>query len=190
MNYPKGAVIRMLQQLFCQYGHRDYIGEPVSQLSHAVQTATLAKQKFGDANHAMVSAALLHDIGQLVGMKYAHMPKSSFGVMGHEVVGHNFLKQCNFSPVVCEMVRDHVIAKRYLSTIEPTYMSILSPASRATLLEQNGLLDAAQMAMVRRNPFFRQSLELRRLDDAAKKLVDCDFSELDQFWNSVYKTLL
>jgi predicted HD phosphohydrolase len=46
-----------------------YIGEPVSQLSHALQAAHYAAQ-LPNSNNQLVIAALLHDIGHICMEKY------------------------------------------------------------------------------------------------------------------------
>jgi predicted HD phosphohydrolase len=51
-------------ELFEQHGGADYGGERVSQLEHALQCAASAEEAGADA--ALISAALLHDIGHLV----------------------------------------------------------------------------------------------------------------------------
>ena len=53
-----------IETLFCQRGGEQYSGEPVTQLAHALQTATLAE--LDGADDALVTAALLHDLGHLV----------------------------------------------------------------------------------------------------------------------------
>lgn len=53
--------------LFQHYGSADYVGEPVSQQEHALQTAHFARQ---DRPHdpGFYVAALLHDVGHLLGL--------------------------------------------------------------------------------------------------------------------------
>ena len=53
-----------IEALFLQKGHEQYSGEPVTQLQHALQTAALAEAE--GADDALVTAALLHDLGHLV----------------------------------------------------------------------------------------------------------------------------
>ena len=45
-------------------GFQDYLGEPISQREHALQTADLARREH--ASPSLVAAALLHDIGHLL----------------------------------------------------------------------------------------------------------------------------
>jgi len=50
--------------LFSRKGGRAYDGEPVTQLEHALQTATRASES--GAAPSIVVAALLHDLGHLL----------------------------------------------------------------------------------------------------------------------------
>jgi hypothetical protein len=59
-------VVRGLADLFASEGMKDYLGEPVSQAAHMLQTAALAEA--GGANGALVAAALLHDVGHFTGV--------------------------------------------------------------------------------------------------------------------------
>ena len=50
--------------LFVEYGDSEYGGEAVTQLEHALQTATLGAA--AGAPDSLVAAALLHDLGHLL----------------------------------------------------------------------------------------------------------------------------
>src|SRR5262249_18344131 len=56
--------IDWLVRLFKERGDAAYVGEPVSQTEHALQTAWAAEQ--AGAGSAMIAAALLHDVGHLL----------------------------------------------------------------------------------------------------------------------------
>ena len=53
-----------IAHLFAQKGGEQYTGEPVTQLEHALQTALQAEQE--GAGDALVTAALLHDLGHVL----------------------------------------------------------------------------------------------------------------------------
>src|SRR5689334_6736138 len=57
---PIGAILRLFQER----GDAAYLGEPVSQTEHALQTAWYAEQ--AGAGNALITAALLHDVGHLL----------------------------------------------------------------------------------------------------------------------------
>ena len=73
---------------FDRHGRSDYGAERVCQIEHALQTAALAEGE--GAAPALITAALLHDIGHLI-----HDLGDSPAARGiddrHEVLGHQFL---------------------------------------------------------------------------------------------------
>src|SRR5689334_21886551 len=88
---------------------RDYIGEPVSQLAHALQAADRARR--AGAAQELVLAALFHDFGHIV----ASGPEmDGFGAVDHESIGADHLAAHGCSTQVTEPIREHVRAKRYL----------------------------------------------------------------------------
>ena len=86
-----------------------YGGEPVSQLAHALQTATLAVD--AGAGDQMVAAALLHDIG------YSRRVRMAAPRRSHERASAYYL-QSLLGDEVARLVAHHVAAKRYLVAIE------------------------------------------------------------------------
>ena len=53
-----------IEQLFAERGGKQYSGEPVTQLEHALQTAHQAEAE--GVNDELVTAAFLHDLGHLL----------------------------------------------------------------------------------------------------------------------------
>ena len=87
----------------------------INQQQHALQAAWLAEQEArGDA---LVTAALLHDIGHLV-HNLGDNPADAGIDDQHEALGNAWLVN-HFGPEVTEPVRLHVAAKRYLCAVEP-----------------------------------------------------------------------
>jgi HD superfamily phosphodiesterase len=60
--------------LFMNYGSADYIGEPVSVLDHSLQAAALARDRH-PLDQDLIIAALLHDIGHLLGKSMLCSPR-------------------------------------------------------------------------------------------------------------------
>lgn len=60
------GVIKIIFQLFDDFGQENYIGEEVTQLQHAQQCAQQAKE-CQQPNHVILGA-FLHDVGHLIGM--------------------------------------------------------------------------------------------------------------------------
>lgn len=146
-------------------GQDDYIGEPISQLAHALQAAALAAEVNGSDD--LIAAALFHDIGHLW-VEDAGDFVPGLGVVDHEEVGARYLARAGYPEAVCALVRGHVEAKRYLVATKPAYAASLSEASRATLALQGGPLDADEVRRFERDPLCRQKLRLRGIDERAK----------------------
>lgn len=157
-------VIDEIVRLFREKGDAAYVGEPVSQTEHALQAAVFAQREGADA--ALISAALLHDVGHLVhdlGEDCADHGIDS----RHEELGARWLAS-RFGPEVCEPIRLHVPAKRYLCSIDPAYYAGLSPASQQSLELQGGPFTPAETEQFRAGPHAQAAVRLRHWDDRAK----------------------
>jgi phosphonate degradation associated HDIG domain protein len=143
----------------------DYIGEPLSQLGHALQCA--ARAEAAGAPQEEVLAALFHDIGHLVA-PHGTPEMAGLGILEHERIGAEWLRALGFAPVVCELVAAHVAAKRYLAFRNQAYLERLSPASRGTLDFQGGPMSAAEASAFEADPSFKAKVRLRSWDEAAK----------------------
>jgi len=133
-------IVDEILNLFETRGARDYVGESVSQREHALQTADLALR--AGASDALIAAALLHDIGHLLGPDEDPADRGMDGL--HEEEGSRWLSD-HFGPDVTEPIRLHVLAKRYLCSSDPSYLASLSPASIRSLDLQGGPLGRAEM---------------------------------------------
>jgi phosphonate degradation associated HDIG domain protein len=155
-----------LQSILATYqqdGHRQY-GETVTELQHALQTATFARQC--NEPDAVVAAALLHDFGHLLHSGGEDIAEQGID-MRHETLGANRLS-AHFGPAIVEPIRLHVEAKRYLCWADPAYLDGLSPASRLSLQLQGGPMDAAESAQFQRHEHHSVAIRLRRYDDMGK----------------------
>jgi putative nucleotidyltransferase with HDIG domain len=144
---------------------RPYIGEPVSQLEHALQCAALAQA--AGAPDAEVLAALFHDIGHLVAPEDA-ADMDGLGIIDHERIGAAWLEALGFGPTVSALVGAHVEAKRYLALRKAGYYARLSDASRGTLAFQGGPMATDEAARFEDDPLFASKIRLRTWDEAAK----------------------
>jgi phosphonate degradation associated HDIG domain protein len=161
-----------IETLFHQRGGAQYSGEPVTQLAHALQTATLAE--LDGADDELVTAALLHDLGHLVyglGTGAGNTPGDSPTLRGvddlHQFQALPFLRG-RFADRVLGAIQAHVDAKRYLCASRPGYLEALSADSQRSLLLQGGVFDAAQVAAFIVRPGAAEALRLRLWDDQAK----------------------
>ncbi len=158
------SIVDEVCQLFATKGHAAYVGEPVSQLEHALQAAYYAET--AGASDALIVAALLHDIGHLV-TKHAEDAADHGIDTCHEKLGQAWLaRYC--APAVTEPVRLHVAAKRYLCATDAAYLEQLSPASVQSLGLQGGPFNAEEVREFEQNPWYSDAVALRRWDDLAK----------------------
>jgi len=136
----------------------------VTQRQHALQAAWLAEKDGHDA--ALITAALLHDIGHLV-HDLGDDPAEAGVDDRHEELGQAWLAR-HFGPEVTEPVRLHVAAKRYLCAAEADYFARLSPDSVRSLALQGGPMSAEEAAAFRALPQAERAVVLRRYDEQAK----------------------
>jgi phosphonate degradation associated HDIG domain protein len=164
-NQPPGPdPVAMILRLFRERGGSGYGGEAVTQEEHALQAAACAAAD--GAAEPLVAAALLHDIGHLLHDLPDDAPET--GVDDHhENAGGRFLGGL-FGPEVCEPVRLHVAAKRYLTAVEPDYLRQLSGPSLTSLALQGGPMTAAEQEAFRAHPHWEAAVQLRRYDEQAK----------------------
>ncbi|WP_249012385.1 HD domain-containing protein [Conexibacter sp. DBS9H8] len=149
-----------------------YDGEPVDQLEHALQCATLAltmtgpgdAHSLGAADPEFVIACLLHDIARAPAV--AGMATDAPGEH-HGAAAARWLTP-RYGARVAWLAAEHVPAKRYLVTTDPTYRDCLSPVSARTLAAQGGAMSPAEIAAFRAHPDHRLAVALRRYDDQAK----------------------
>lgn len=157
-----------IETLFLTKGHAQYSGEPVTQLQHALQSATLAEAE--GADDELVTAALLHDLGHLVhdlGDEFGDTPTLRGVDDLHQFIAIPFLRGL-FSDRVLGAVQGHVDAKRWLCASRPGYLAALSADSQRSLVLQGGVFDAAQAAAFIAQPGAEEAVRLRLWDDLAK----------------------
>lgn len=153
-----------IADLFLTRGHEQYAGEPVSQLQHALQSATLAER--AGADDELVTAALLHDLGHLV-QDLGATPTLRGVDDFHQFIALPFLRG-RFSDRVLGAIRGHVDAKRYLCATRPGYREALSADSQRSLALQGGVFDAEHAAAFIARPGAEDAVQLRLWDDLAK----------------------
>jgi phosphonate degradation associated HDIG domain protein len=170
------SVVDEILELFASKGHAAYVGEPVSQLEHALQTAHHAEQ--ADASDELIVASLLHDIGHLIHKLPEDAADHGLDTR-HEMMGQAWLARY-FERGVTEPIRLHVPAKRYLCATDPAYLAQLSPASLQSLALQGGPFGPQELEEFQRNPFFRNAVALRRWDDLAK-VPDMPVARLEHY---------
>jgi phosphonate degradation associated HDIG domain protein len=174
--YPRDTRVSDTLQLFHESGGSQYGGENVTQLEHALQAAFFAERHGASAN--LIAAALLHDVGHLLHTLPDDAPSQGVDD-AHEELAARWLAD-RFAPAVCEPVRMHVLAKRYLCTVEATYYGTLSEPSRLSMQLQGGKMSDEERDEFESSPFAEEAAQLRRWDDAAK-VVGLKTPDLEHF---------
>ena len=153
-----------IERLFVERGGEQYAGEPVTQLEHALQSAALGEAE--GADDALVTAALLHDLGHLL-HDLGETPTLRGVDDVHQYRALPFLRGL-FSERVLGAIQGHVDAKRYLCATRPGYHEALSDDSKRSLVLQGGVFSAAEAAAFEARPGAMEAVRLRLWDDLAK----------------------
>ena len=153
-----------IERLFEERGGEQYSGEPVTQLQHALQTAALGEAE--GASDALVTAALLHDLGHLL-HDLGETPSMRGVDDVHQYRALPFLRGL-FDDDVLDAIKLHVDAKRYLCATRPAYHTSLSDDSKRSLLLQGGIFSAQGAASFIAQPGAQGAVSLRLWDDLAK----------------------
>ncbi|HVQ74443.1 MAG TPA: HD domain-containing protein [Candidatus Binatia bacterium] len=167
---PPPMCDRLLQAMR-ESAARQYGGERVTELAHALQCADLASA--AGADDELVLACLLHDVGRYavdqrtVSDTLEVTGPTPGGRRGHHEAGADLIAP-HVPPRVAWLVRMHADAKRYLCATEPGYRDRLSPGSQHTLALQGGIMRPDEVAALGRHPWLDAALALRRWDDRAK----------------------
>ncbi len=167
MNTMNAGRLNPVDRLFAiliEEGGKRYGDEAVSQLQHALQCATLARDQ--GAGDSLITAALLHDIGHLLDEADEALARQGVDAR-HERRGRIFLSNW-FDAAVTEPIALHVEAKRYLCWARSDYIETLSPASIQSLEVQGGPFNAEQAATFLALPYAEDAIRLRRCDEMAK----------------------
>lgn len=157
----------LLVPLYNQFGAADYLGEEVTQTTHALLAGKYAEEhKFDDE---LIVSALFHDSGHIIGLIAGLDDLGGFGIKDHEEIGANFLTKLGFGPGVTVPVLEHVAIKRYLRFKNPDYE--LSQGSEESLKRQGGPMTKEEAAAyeARLGPqMLQRCIQLRLCEEAAK----------------------
>ena len=175
-NSDNNEFVDLLFDFIKEEGKTNY-DESVTQSQHSLQTASLARTE--DGRRHIVIASLLHDIGHLLidenDSKNDFLKKD----LNHENIASNFLKDF-FSEEITESIRLHVVAKRYLCSIDNSYYESLSKASKNSFKVQGGALNKEEINELENNKYFKDAVRLRKWDDRGKVSLK-EVEELDTY---------
>lgn len=153
-----------LSDIFENCGGQEYLGEPVTMAQHMLQGASLAVHQ--GHSKTLIAAVLLHDIGHFTS-EFGTFSMADTHDRKHEVFGAKVLAPF-FPEIVTQCVRYHVAAKRYLCATRGPYLSQLSSASVHSLQLQGGPMNAQEVTQFETNPYLKDIIQVRLLDDAGK----------------------
>ena len=140
-----------------------YIGEKVTIAEHMIQSAMMAEKT--KSKDTLICSCLLHDYGHFILEDPDELVREKKDGK-HEDVGYEYLKKY-FKEEIVEPIKNHVLAKRYLARNQK-YFNLLSPASITSLKLQGGLMSDDEAQTFEKNKYFKDSIKLRRFDEAAK----------------------
>ncbi len=154
--------IEQIATLFEGAGRRrsEVRSHTVPALAHALQCAQLAEWAHADAE--LVGAALLHDLGHLLGPP----GEPGSGALDHAGLAARWLSR-HWGEDLTEPVRLHTLAKHHLVGFDPRYGDALSAASLHSLSVQGGPMTPLQMRRFEALPHAGAAIKLRIWDDMA-----------------------
>lgn len=158
------ALRNEVRALYGTHGERAYGLYEINQVQHALQAAARAEAQ--GLGSAMVMACLLHDVGHMV-HDLGDAPAEHGVDDRHEQLGAAWAAR-HFGPDVSDPIRLHVAAKRYLCTVDPAYEAGLSKDSKISLALQGGRMTEAEQAVFLDEPYAREAIALRQIDELAK----------------------
>ncbi|KAJ3968816.1 hypothetical protein EV361DRAFT_389945 [Lentinula raphanica] len=110
------------------------------------------------------------------------------GRHGHDILGGMYLESRGFPPEVYELVRDHVVAKRYLCAVDEQYYEGLSEGSKRSLEFQGGPFKGSQIEQFEKDPLFAEKVQMRKFDDGAK-IIGAKVPFIDEYREIAVKVL-
>lgn len=176
------GVVNEIMTLFEKYGNEDYDGEPISQTSHMIQCGMQGIHENADIE--LILGGFLHDIGHLLRHEQNTEAMGAFGVVNHEGIGAQYLREKGFSERICAVVEKHVDAKRYLLATQPNYRNKLSEASLQTLIWQGGPMNDQEVAAFKTQPYLSDIIKVRLWDEMAKD-AQAEMLPLEHFKNLI-----
>ena len=142
-----------------------YIGENITIAEHMIQSAMIAEKS--KSKDYLICSCLLHDYGHFIVDDPDELVKNNQDGK-HEDIGYEYLKKF-FKKDIVEPIKYHVLAKRYLARDKKYYIR-LSDASKVSLKIQGGILSNKEAKIFEKDKFFKDSIKLRKFDEAAKRI--------------------
>lgn len=151
-----GTTVEEVLALVEELGELTHAGQDLATLAH--RAATLAIDEGADAE--LVTGTLLHDIGRA-----RYLSRAAPGIP-HEEVSRRFVAD-RFSERVSWIVAQHVVAQRYLVTVDEDYLGGLTGPQQTACRRHGGTLTSRRVLRFESNPFAADAVRLRRWSDRA-----------------------
>ena len=161
-----------------------YIGEKVTIAEHMIQSAMVAEKT--KSKESLICSSLLHDYGHFIVDDPDGLVKNNQDGK-HEDIGYEYLKKF-FKKDIVEPIKHHVLAKRYLAR-DKKYYNRLSEASKVSLKLQGGVLNNKEAKIFEKDEFFKDSIKLRKFDEAAKK-IGVNIKDISEYKNLLKSSLI
>ena len=161
-----------------------YIGENVTIAEHMIQSAMVAEKT--KSKDSLICSCLLHDYGHFIVDDPDELVKNNQDGK-HEDIGYEYLKKF-FKKDIVEPIKHHVLAKRYLAR-DKKYYNRLSEASKVSLKLQGGVLNNKEAKIFEKDEFFKDSIKLRKFDEAAKK-IGVNIKDISEYKNLLKSSLI
>jgi phosphonate degradation associated HDIG domain protein len=184
LSATKPGRVDLLFDYLRTHGDKHY-EEEVTQMQHALQCAALATRSQQPAT--LVAAALFHDIGHMLADDPVEANHPTLKDDQHEAIAVAYLKDI-FPEAVLQPIRLHVVAKRYMCTLEPEYFDQLSEASQKSFRLQGGPMSEQEIDDFEQHAFHKAAVKLRGWDDQAKD-VNIEHLEINAYRTFVLESL-
>ena len=166
INTSKTELVNNIIRLYEEKGHT-YYDKNITQLEHSLQTAELAYKN--NESEELQLSCFLHDIGHLLLDEHNDTNDFLEKDKHHETIGFSYINNM-FSNKITRPVLLHVLAKRYLCTIDEKYYDNLSNPSKQSFKLQGGLLEKGKIKLLEKNEIFMDAVKIRRYEDESKRL--------------------
>jgi predicted HD phosphohydrolase len=174
--------INNIFKLYNDYGSVEYMGQGITHLEHALQTAYFARAQGYD--NVVVTAALLHGIGHLIGLKYDFEIMGNFGIKNYEKIGADWLRQVEMSETTCLLIEKHTQARRFIVTTSPDYYDNLSETSKEILKLKGDLMAEKEIEEFRSNEL-KQALIVLSIWDEKSKMKNKSVPSLENYRKTI-----
>ena len=159
---PKTHIfVKSIIDLYKEKGHLKYDSH-ISHLEHALHTTEMAKQN--QESEMFQISCFLHDIGHLLLDEHNNKPDFLSSNMNHERVGYDYIRPI-FGKEISYPILYHVLAKRYLCSIDKEYFDKLSDASKKSFYLQGGNLNLSKIKMT---SGLQDAVKMRKYEDISK----------------------